>query len=140
MSILTNEYLYQKGAGAVDLANDTIKAVLLDNTYTQNKDHTAYSDVSGSEVSGTGYTAGGKEITGKAWVKNNTGDYAWLDCDDLSWSSITVSGVTQLALIDTTVSNLLIGVWDINNSPLNPSNGTLDIQIDANGLLRSAQA
>lgn len=140
MSMLTNEFLHQLGNGAVDMLNDSIVAVLLLATYTQDKDHDGYTDVSTYEVSGTGYVAKNKALGTKAWAKDDSGDFAWFNSADLQWSGATLTGVTRVALIDTTVSDLLIGVWDIPEAPLEPVAGNLDITVNVNGWFRSFQA
>lgn len=52
--------------GDIDLANDTIKVMLLTSSYTPDLDHDFVDDVSANEVSGTGYTAGGATLASKA--------------------------------------------------------------------------
>lgn len=62
-SMVYNSALRDLVTGAVDADTDTFRAMLVGAGYTPNKDtHTKRSDLS-SEVSGTGYTAGGATAT-----------------------------------------------------------------------------
>jgi hypothetical protein len=60
--------------------------VLLKDTYVPNRDtHMRYSDVSAEEAAGAGYTAGGKEITGRSVAYDAAADEWNLLGNDLSW-------------------------------------------------------
>lgn len=61
-SILPDSILRDTTTGAVDLDSDTFYAMLLGTGYTPSKSHAKRSDLT-SEVSGTGYTAGGQVCT-----------------------------------------------------------------------------
>jgi hypothetical protein len=50
-------------------SGDTFKLMLLANAYTYSNEHTVVADVSGDEISGPGYTAGGSAITVTAALK-----------------------------------------------------------------------
>lgn len=77
--------------GLIDELNDDIKVMLVDGSYTPDKDaHTKRSDITG-EITGTGYTAGGKSLTTKTVTQDNTNDLGVLDADDLSWAAATIA-------------------------------------------------
>lgn len=84
-------FLYNSGKlallnGDVDLDADTIKVALVGSGYSANKDtHDFFNDVS-SEVSGTGYTSGGKTLVSPALSQDNLNDRAVLSADDLTWT------------------------------------------------------
>ncbi|MBU1101140.1 MAG: hypothetical protein KKA84_12125 [Bacteroidetes bacterium] len=93
--------IYNKGLanffnGTIDWDTDTFKLMLLDNTYTVDKDHD-FTDVIG-EVSGTGYTAGGFTLTTKTVVQDDGNDKVQLTCDDPSWVGLN-AGLIQQAVI-----------------------------------------
>jgi hypothetical protein len=76
--------------GAIDLNTDDIKVMLVSG-YTPNQDtHTKRSDVTG-EITGTGYTAGGKSLTTKTMTQDNTNNRGTFDADDLVWATSTLS-------------------------------------------------
>lgn len=78
--------------GTIDLDTDSIYAVLLTSGYTPNIDtHVDLGDVTGSEISGTGYTASGKALTTVSASLDNTNDLALLDADSIAWTGATIS-------------------------------------------------
>lgn len=52
------------GTAVVDYDTDTIRVMIVTSAYTYNVAHDFIDDVSGSQVSGTGYTAGGTTCAG----------------------------------------------------------------------------
>ena len=65
---------------------------MLTSDYTPNIDtHIDLGDVTGSEVSGAGYTASGKALTTVSASKNATNNSAFLDADSIAWTGATVS-------------------------------------------------
>lgn len=79
-------------SAGINLATDTIKGMLLTNAYAPNIDTDVFaSDINSHEVSGTGYTAGGKAITTQALTLDLTNDCCYLDADDLVWANSTIT-------------------------------------------------
>lgn len=77
--------------GSIDLDTDTINVMLVTSTYTPDQDaHTKRSDVT-NEVSGTGYSAGGAALAGKAVTVDNTDNEGVFDANDLTWSTSTIT-------------------------------------------------
>ena len=80
--------------GEIDWVNDTLKAMLLDDTYTPDKDHDFADDINGDEISPTGYTggfggAGRKSLANKSIaVQSSPTNRLKFDADDITWSSI----------------------------------------------------
>lgn len=90
-------------SGNIDLLADTIKVLLIGTAYTPDKDHQFISDVSGSELSGTGYTggfggSGRKALASKAIGKSDASDKAYFDAADLTWTAINAGTVGYLVL------------------------------------------
>ncbi len=82
--------------GGIDLLSDTLKCALVTASYAPDKDaHDFFDDVT-DEVSGTGYTAGGKTLANNAVNQDNTNDRAEFDADDVIW---TVSTLTARAAV-----------------------------------------
>lgn len=89
-SIIYNSAKRDLQNGAIDLNTDDIKVMLVSG-YTPNQDtHTKRSDITG-EITGTGYTAGGKSLTTKTMTQDNTNNRGTFDADDLVWSTSTIS-------------------------------------------------
>lgn len=93
--------IYNKGKtkilnAGIDLLSDTIKCALVTSSYTPDKDaHVFFDDIT-NEVSGTGYTAGGKALANKAINQDDTNNRAEFDADDVIW---TVSTLTARAAV-----------------------------------------
>lgn len=59
--------------------------------------HTAYSDIQGYEITGAGYTLGGKQLSSPTVVSN--GDQIYVSCADLVWSTSNIQA-THAVLYD----------------------------------------
>jgi len=86
----------------IDYIVDDIQVSLHTTAYTPNKDHQFMSDVTG-EISGTGYTggyggSGRKLLASKAIGKDDTGDFAYVDGDDKTWTGLS-AGTPAWAVI-----------------------------------------
>ena len=97
----------------VDWDSDTIKVALLTSAYTPNQDtHDYYDDVSGSEVSGTGYSAGGNTLSSKTVTYDTATNVIVLDAADTTWASSTITARYAVVYDDsgaTAASKPLIG-------------------------------
>jgi len=80
------EFALDIGKGVHDFTSDTLKLALIDDSLAPTAaDATpAWGDYSANEVSGTGYTAGGKELTGVTFTEasgvatlDDTGNVTW---------------------------------------------------------------
>jgi len=134
-SIISNRFLY---SALNAIAGHTIKAAILANTYTPDKDHNTFADVSAHEVSGTNYTAGGQALSNLAATEDDANDKAVLDCDDLVWPNVTFTNGRYLVLYDTTDSNNLIAVYDFG-ADKSPAADDFNANINASGLLDLSQ-
>lgn len=112
---------YGKAAQAVatkkiDLVNDDIKVMLVTSTYVPNQDtHGTLADITG-EASGTGYTAGGKSLTGKTLVQDaSTNKWKW-DADDLTWTTASVTFRYAVLYDDSHTDKPLIGYADFGSN------------------------
>lgn len=90
--------------GTIDLVNDTLKLMLVTSTYSPNQDTHDFKDDVTNEVSGTGYTAGGKTLTGKVANQDNTNNRSELDADDVTWSGATLTARGAVLYKDTGVA------------------------------------
>ncbi len=80
--------------GAVVPGTDTFYAMLVTASYTPNKGtHTKRSDVTAGEVSGAGYTAGGKATTCTV-AMNTTTHKLTLTFSAVSWPNATITAAT----------------------------------------------
>lgn len=113
--------------GGFDLSGDSLMVCLLGSGYSYSTSHAAYSDVSGSEVSGTGYTAGGQALTSQS-VSNGVFTAA-----NSSWTNSTITA-SYAVIYDTTASNALVALIDFGGSQSDTS-GTFTIQWNSSGII-----
>jgi hypothetical protein len=94
-SFVYNSLLGQLFSAGVNFPADTIKVALLSSSYpageTQRDTHDFFNDVSAFEVSGTGYTAGGKTLTSVVVSVDPTNNRASVDADDVTWTTSTMT-------------------------------------------------
>lgn len=109
------------GSGAFTLATDNFNCVLLTTAYnpisTAGTDST-YANISASEASGTGYTAGGSPLTGVSWVQSGaTGTFS---AQSPQWTGATFSArfavIVRRASTSLQSSDLLLGYVDLTGS------------------------
>lgn len=82
--------------GAIDLEADEIKVALVTAAYAANADGDEFlADIS-NEVSGTGYTPGGKVLQNKTLARDDANDLVVFDADAISW---TVASFTARAAV-----------------------------------------
>ncbi len=87
------QYQYKIMTGDVDPATDAVKLMLVNSSFAGAYSQTSmvlYSDVSAYEVTGTGYTAGGKLATGKS-VSNGGSLKTVLTTDAVAWPASSIS-------------------------------------------------
>ncbi|BDB59004.1 MULTISPECIES: hypothetical protein [Rhodococcus] len=84
-------FLQSLAAGEINLASDTLKAMLCTSAYTPNQDTHRYKSSVTGEVTGTGYTAGGKSLTGVTVTYDAATNRLRLDSDDPSWPDSTIT-------------------------------------------------
>jgi len=140
ISILYNRYKAEDLKGNIDLVNDTIKVALLTSSYTPDIDaHENFDDVSADEVSGTNYTAGGKTLTNKSVVQNDTSDKGVFDADDINWENSTITARYAVLYKDTGTpsTSTLIGYIDFEGDEISDS-GHFTINWDTTGILTLA--
>ena len=94
--------------GVHDFTTDTFKIALYTSSATLSAATTAYSAT--NEVSGTGYTAGGNTLT----VVNPTtsGTTAYVDFNDTTWSSATITARGAVIYNSTAAGNPAVAVLD----------------------------
>lgn len=88
-------------ARRVDWVGDTIKVALFTSAFTPNQDTQDFYDDLSSEVTGTGYTAGGAALSGKSVDYNATGNTTSLRASQTSWSTATFTARYAVIYKDT---------------------------------------
>ena len=130
---LYNEFKEELFNGNIDLANDTIKMILVSG-YTPNIDsHNGLADVTANQLSGTGYTAGGATLGSKTVTKDTSNDRAAWDAADVTWTGLDAGTPSHsIAYDDTHASDCLIGYWEVTTAS---NGGNYTLQFGANGIV-----
>lgn len=121
----------------IDFDTDTIKVMLLENTYTPDQDtHDYVDDVSANEVSGTGYTAGGATISNASISYDSATNKTKLDADNVTWSSATLTARYAVIYCDTGVesTSALIAYLDFGQD-ITSLGGDFDLNFDDDGIV-----
>lgn len=119
-----------------DLANDTLKIALIKTSEsgTYGATTTNYSDITGNsdEASGTNYSAGGVNAGTVTVTTDQTGNRAYVDIADTTFSNVTTSAQGCL-IYNSTNGNKAIAVIAFGGSGISASAGDLTIQFPAVG-------
>jgi len=95
----------------------------------------SYADIKDYEITGTGYTAGGVEVTSKTVTRS--GLDITLDCTDATWNAATFAGRWGHLYYHNPAADadkLLLAFFDFETN-LTVTNGVFSLQVDADGLL-----
>ena len=115
----------------VDLEADTIKVMLLDNSHAFNSAHNQKSEIVANEITGTGYSAGGAALAGKAVTQAATTKF---DADDLAWAAATFTAYYAVIYDDTLANDDLMFCIDFGGAKT-VTGSTFTIQWNVNGIL-----
>lgn len=137
-SVIYNSFKKELMNGSIDLDSHTFYVMLVSNAYTPNVDgHTRRADVTSYEVSGTGYTAGGAQITGLTVTQDNSGDAGVWDGADVSWpsSTITARGAIIYRSTGNAADDNLVCYFDFGTDQ-SSSNSTFSITWSSSGIMK----
>jgi len=113
----------------VDMVNDSIKAILLNNSHSFSAANSAYSDISANELATEGgYTQNNKTLGSTAVAS------AAFDAADTAWTSATFTAYHCVLYDDTHASDILICSIDFGGAQTVTS-GTFTIQWNASGII-----
>ena len=119
-----NSFKQELLQGLHDLDGHTLKLALYTSSATLGPTTTAFSTT--NESSGTNYTSGGATISNVA--VSLSGTVAFVDFDDVSFSSATISDAAGALIYNSSASNRAIAVLDFG-SPKSVSGGTLTVSL-----------
>lgn len=104
-----NHFKYLLGTKAIDFANDAFNAILMNTTFTFNKDtHTLLSEVTADQLStANGYTQDSKVLAGVAVAEDDTDDRLEVTWSDPVWTASggAIGPTGALIVYDDTVAN-----------------------------------
>ena len=120
---------------------DTFKAALFLASGSLGAATATYTSVTASEVSGTGYTAGGVTVTNGNALANASGTAYWTPSASFAWTTVTLSTAFDTVLLyNSTQSNKAVAVYTFASQTVTAGNFTLTMPTNdqTNGLLRIA--
>ena len=126
-SAVCNSFKQEVMLGEHDLDTDVIKMALFTSSATLGAATTTYTAVVANEISGTGYTAGGKTVTTVAVTLD--GSTAIVDFDNVTWASATFTARGCL-IYNSSKSNKAIAVFDFGEDK-SASSGDFVAQLPA---------
>lgn len=132
VATLSNHFKFKLMYGDVSFYNDSFKIILMNTTFTFNKDtHATLSDVSSDELStGYGYTQQNKACTVSTITEDDTNDRCRVEFDDVSWTASGGSiGPSGAAIIydDTTSDDTVVGCIDFGTDETATDTQNFDI-------------
>ena len=119
-----NSFKQELLQGLHDLDGHTLKLALYTSSATLGPTTTAFSTT--NESSGTNYTSGGATISNVA--VSLSGSVAFVDFDDVSFSSATISDAAGALIYNSSASNRAIAVLDFGSTK-SVSGGTLTVSL-----------
>ena len=118
-------------AGDINITDDDIYLALLSSSYTPDAASDAvWADVSTYEITGTGYTAGGALLSGKAVSLASA--VASLAADNVTWASLTATfryAVLYAQTVRHSITNPLIGYLLLDSTPADVNVSGVDYSV-----------
>ena len=135
MSDMYNRGMLKLSDNTVDWTGSTVVGVMLVSSgYTFSADHNVIGDID-NELTGTGYVAGGKELTGRTITEDDANNQVELDAADVVWSSISAGTAAAAIFYESGGTNSLIGYVD-SDFPVTTNGGDLTVQRNPDGILK----
>lgn len=119
------------------LSGADLYMMLLTSSHTTNIDTMDFiDDVNTNEITGTGYTAGGKQVANEATSQDNTDDEGVLDSDDLVWTASSFTA-RYAVLYDKTGVASTSRIWAIYDLGANKTvdGGSFTLVVNSEGLI-----
>jgi hypothetical protein len=121
----------------IDFDTDVIKVMLCTSAYVPDQDAHVYKDVSvTSEVTGTGYTAGGATLASKTIAYTAATNIIALDAADVTWAASTITARYAVIYDDSPASSKPLLAYVDFGADQSSNNGNFTITWDANGILK----
>lgn len=139
-SLIYNSALRDILTGAIDFDTDTFKMLLVTSAYTPDKDaHDRRNDVT-SEVTGTGYTAGGATVTATVAAVDTGNDRVDVTFSNPNWPAATITaraGVIYKATGGAASTDPVVAYVDFNGD-VSSTNDTFSVTLTSPLRLQNA--
>lgn len=120
----------------IDYLNDDITVTLHTVTYVPDQDNNDFADDLTNEVSGTGYTAGGKSLASKTLTYTSATNTTTADAADLQWTGSSFSA-RSAAIKDNspgTAATKPLIAYQLSDADITASGGNFDLVWNAAGI------
>jgi len=133
-------------AGDINLDGDTLKIMLVNTSYSANRDQDyvdngTANDAANNELTCTGYTGGfagadRQTLGSKTFTSDDTNDRCEVDCADITWTALgngtndTIQGAIVIKEVTNDAASLLICFLDVTNTTTNGGDVTLAINTE----------
>ncbi len=129
----SNHYKFQLASGNIDFDTDVFKAILMNNTFTFDKDaHATLADVTASQLAtANGYTQDSKVLAGVSVTEDDVNDKAAVTWTDITWTATADSiGPTGAYIVydDTTADDTVVFCVDFGTDYTIPNTFSIQIQ------------
>ena len=111
---IPDSFLTQAFTSSMNLSTDVVKCALIDITSYNQATDTVLADV--TQVTGTGYTAGGQTVTSIVAAADTTNHWTTIVITPAVWTGSTTISATGAVCYDSTVSNKIIAVDDFSGA------------------------
>lgn len=121
--------------GGINYTSDTIRVILLGASYTPSQAHEFKSSLT-NEISGTGYTAGGKALSSKTISVDQSAGTITLTAANPVWSTATLTGIRYAVFYKdtgTASTSPLLSYMDFG-TPFNVSGENYTIKLPTTGI------
>ncbi len=139
--LIFNNYFESLLNAVINHSSDTLKVALVEAAYTPDRDNHDFFDDVTNEITGTGYTAGGETLAGKAVTQDDTNNEGKFDATDTAWTTATFTARGAVLYKDTGVDTTspIICYFDFGSDKVVTA-GTFTIQWHADGILTIGDA
>jgi hypothetical protein len=131
----------QYSGTAVNWTSDEFKCSLHTATYTPNQDTDTFWNVATNEITGTGYTAGGKKLTSPTATYEAGTNESRFDAADIEWTAATFTARYAVIYKNTGTSSTspLIAYIDFGEN-VTVTSGTFKITLGAEGVFKVTES
>lgn len=124
-------------AVAIDYLSDTIRVMLVTNTWVPNQDTNEFKSDVTNEVVGAGYVARGTALAGKTITADATNNRETFDANDVTWAASTITARYAVVYKDTGVDGTSPLIGYVNFGADKSTVGTdFTIEWSADGIFR----
>ncbi len=125
--------------GSLDWDADQLRLALLGPAYVFSAEHTRFADIAASEITGTGYVAGGFALAGQTVVRD--AGIVKCDADDLLVTGLSATFRSGVLYADKTVGALVRPLvkyilWDDTPADVTLTDGAWPVVWSADGIIR----